>query len=628
MSFSQDFSLSKSDTSFYQVVDKVENYITQMKENPDKEAKIKINEKHFNRWKCFWEQRVDINGGFKTYSNQMQKLAKQNSSKFLLKSTSSVQWTPLGPTSAPTQSTSCYATNNGVCQVASVWSDGTDIYVGLNGGGLWKRVGTSWTNLTDDIMCFSVNDITIDNAGKIYIATGYKGQNGSMMDGDVFGLGVFYSTDDGVSWETEKMSSVPDEDLYILKVIIHPTQQNIVYALSRNTVYKSTDGGNNWNSTNTPSLANNQFYRDLVFKESDPNTLFLCSDGWNHTLRAATPGNIYKSSNAGSTWQSSYDLAVNLRYGSNSPHWLEFATTPDDPTALYLVYRDIASNRSTLEKSTDEGVNWSTLADRKYLSTADYMMHELEISPINSDSIFLGGVRQYRYNPSTTNLDAIGSNLHSDLRDFHISSSGGNTTIYQGNDGGFYSSIDNGNTWTNLTIGLQGALFYGIAISETSPNAYLGGVGDCGTHFNNGTSWSHMCIGGDGGTCLINHTNNNNMFAMQNSSVRYTTNGGGIWNPTGESVHAYNKPLIQHPTLNKIYLAAIYDWKFTIRYTTDYGASWNSLMTGWSTGTIFAMDISESNPSTMYISRTEYSSILSTSVQKTTNEGSTWIDIT
>ncbi len=630
MSFSQDFSLSKSDTSFYQVVEKAENYIAKMKKNPDKEANSILNEKHYYRWKYFWETRVDRNGGFKTYANQMQKLAKQNSSNSQFKSassTSSVQWTPLGPTSKPTQ-VGAYKDNNGVCQVASVWSDGTDIYAGLNGGGLWKRDSSSWTNLTDDIMAFSVNDIAIDNTGKIYIATGFVGQGSSMMTGDLFGYGVMYSIDDGVTWETDKMSPGPDEDFFIMKVIIHPSQQNVVWALSRKHVYKSIDGGDNWNTTITPSLTNNQFFRDLVFKESNPDIMFLCTDGWDHSVNKVSSGCIYKSTDAGDLWDSSTNLADNLLYASDYPHWLEFATTPDNPSALYIVYRDTILQRTTLEKSKNDGADWVTLVDHGYAGSREHMMYELEISPTDSTDIYVGGVYQYRYDSSPLpKFTEIGSTLHSDLRDFHIVSSGGTTRIYQGNDGGIYSSADRGDTWTDLTNGLQGALFYGIAISETSPNTYLGGVGDCGTHFNNGTSWYHMSIDGDGGTCLINHTNNDNMIAMLNGSPRYTIDGGDNWGITGEDIQGYNKPLIQHPTLNKIYVASIWAWRFTIRYSTDYGANWTSLMPGWQTGSIYAMDISESNPSTMYISRL-FNNPSTTTVQKTTNEGSSWIDIT
>ena len=167
-------------------------------------------------------------------------------------------------------------------------------------------------------MCFSVNDIAIDNSGKIYIATGFKGQNGSMMTGDIFGLGVFYSTDDGITWETDKMSTVPDEDLYMEKILINPNNQNIVYALSRSTVYKSTDGGDNWTDTNAPPLANNQLYRDLVFNQSDPNELFLCSNGTDGGQPVS--GVIYKSDYGGGSWLNSTDLAGNLTHGSDTLH--------------------------------------------------------------------------------------------------------------------------------------------------------------------------------------------------------------------------------------------------------------------------------------------------------------------
>jgi len=316
MSFTQELNLTSLDSTFYQISNKVEKYFSELKETSNYGNPV-VKEKFFDRWKWFWEIRVDEKGGFKKYGEQLNKIAGQD---HVLKSLSTITWTPLGPDSIPYQASGCGQNNNGMCQVASVWADETDLYVGLNGGGLWRRNLSSWTNLTDDYPCLSVNDIAVDNNGKIYVATGMHGQSHSLHAHCDYGFGVYYSTD-GEVWVTDAMTIEPNEDFFIVKVKIHPIQQNIIYALSRKTVYKSINGGEDWEDMDAPPLINNQYYRDIIFKEGKPDTVFICSDGWNHLTHKylIEGGDIYKSINGGVTWDDT-NLAENLKYSANSLH--------------------------------------------------------------------------------------------------------------------------------------------------------------------------------------------------------------------------------------------------------------------------------------------------------------------
>ena len=549
----------------------------------------------FGRWAWFWSSRIDKYGGFREYAKQLRANSIDVSASKIMLSLPLAHWTALGPTSVPQP----YYYNTGLCQVRSIWANSTDLYVGLNGGGLWKRNGTSWVNLTDDYYSFSINDIEVNNSGTIYCATGWQGQGGSRKENDEYGMGIIYSSDGGSTWNYPMVNdpNIPDEDLFMQKILINPDNQNIMYALSKWTVYKSTNGGVSWTDMNAPPLSNNDWYVDMEFKLSDPNTIFICSAGRNRqntTGQEEIYGSIFKSTDGGVYWYGNYNYANNLKYHSpsESPHWISLATSVDDPDAIYVIYRDLVSKYSTLEKSTDDGLHWTTLVDRDNIYSAKYMMHNITISPIDSNKIFVGSVHQYRYNAVNKEFDTIASNLHDDLRDFYFVENSGTETIYEGNDAGIYSSTDNGNTWADLTEGIQGSLFYGIATSETNPDIYLGGVGDCGTHYFNGSSWVHMDIGGDGGTCLINDHNTSNMFAQANHYYYYTTNGGGSWSSVHRTfgtrdeifeVLGYNTPLVQHPDLNEIFISLkripigykLYDWGYRVLKSTDNGATWD-----------------------------------------------------
>jgi photosystem II stability/assembly factor-like uncharacterized protein len=621
----------------------------------------------FQRWEWFWSSRVNAKGEFSDYGKNLLELSRKKSVKNdlierkknlhnqslgqesiqllnLNASLAAQEWTAIGPTSFPILRPCGYSSNNGLCQVTSIWANSTNLYVGLQGGGLWKKNGTSWENKTDHTLAFSVIDIEIDNNGKIYLATGFDGQGGSVKENDVYGMGVIYSTDDGATWVTDRMTNLPDEDLYIEKILIHPVNQSIVYALARTKLFKSVNGGYTWTDTQIPAPTYEDWFVNMVFKESDPNTIFVCSSGRKLENFAAVKGSIFKTNNGGFSW-STINYADNLKYNSltEKPQWMDIATTPDDPNAIYVVYQDVLSNNSTLEKSDDEGLTWTTLVDRfssgSYhddFNTASYMMHNMAISPSNADNIFIGSVNQVKYNPLNSDFDTIASYLHMDLRDYFFVNNGGNMTIYQGNDAGIYSSTDNGATWTDLTDGIQGSLFYNIAISEQNPDLVLGGLGDCGTVFYDGTNYYHECIGGDGGTSIINEFNTLNRLAMGNSLYFRTSNGGASWPYSLQRTRGYAKPIIQHPTQDKIFIAVTTDtknWWHRVRYSTDEGVTWSDYSPKWGNDRIWAMAISKSDPDYFYVAKQRIEDdpaggyIHTSTVVRTTDDGTTWNDI-
>lgn len=312
---------------------------------------------------------------------------------------------------------------------------------------------------------------------------------------------------------------------------------------------------------------------------------------------------------------------------------MNIATTPDDPNAVYVVYRS-SSGHCTLERSTDNGQNWMPLVNDGILYTDFYIVPQLAISPLNSDHIYIGSLRPYRYDPINSEFDKIGSNLHDDTRDFHIVNSGGDEILYTGNDAGVAVSYDNGTTWTKMHEGLQGALFYNIAISDIDTDLFLGGTGDCGTHRYNRVNWKNMnTYYGDGGNTLIDNNDPDTMYAMVNRRYYYSHDGGEHWTATSTSHSAqeYDPPIIQHPTKDRIYIV-VQDQGSGIRYTNDAGRNWiNYFPPSWD-ARIIAMAISASDPDIFYFARVAYTLVgdhyeISGDIKKTTDNGNNWTTV-
>ena len=124
-------------------------------------------------------------------------------------------------------------------------------YFGATGGGVWKTEngGETYENISDGFFGGSIGAIAIakDDPNVIYVGGGEVTIRGNVSSG----YGVFKSVDAGKTWS---FSGLPNSR-HIPRIVIDPSNNDIVYAavmgnLYKPTddrgVYKSVDGGKNW----------------------------------------------------------------------------------------------------------------------------------------------------------------------------------------------------------------------------------------------------------------------------------------------------------------------------------------------------------------------------------------------
>ena len=128
--YSQILHFTNSDTTFYQIINKVEaHYLDTSRILGSNESLSRdIEEDIYPRWEWFWRNRVDKYGGFAKYGENMLDLLKSTQTNNL-KSSSSCEWTPAGPSSDPNQC-STYPRLTGVAKVTSVWANSSTPPVG------------------------------------------------------------------------------------------------------------------------------------------------------------------------------------------------------------------------------------------------------------------------------------------------------------------------------------------------------------------------------------------------------------------------------------------------------------------------------------------------------------------
>ncbi len=604
--------------------------------NPTPAPYMKGGYKQFKRWENYMEPRVYPSGNLTLPSSNYERFVQYlDQNPVAMSQYQQVYGNPIGsnqspafggPVQNPMSSTwtfmgpTGYPTNGGAGRINVVRFDpqfatNNTMYAGAPAGGLWKSTngGTTWSIVasTDAIASIGVTDIAIDpaNSNILYIATG----DGDA--GDTYSVGVLKSIDGGLTWNTTGLNWTTNQGRTISRLLIHPTNGQILIAFTSNGIYRTTNGGTSWTQ-----VQNTNSFRDGEFKPGDPNTVY----------GAGT--RFWKSTDGGVTWT---NTATGLP-ANTAVDRFSIAVTPANVNYVYIlagsaanngyygVYRATDSgNTFTQRSSTPNIMGWSnTGADTGGQSWYD---HGFDVSQTNADVVVVGGVNHWRSTNGGTNwtLNAhwTGSGapyVHADVHCI-IFAPGSGTRYFSGNDGGINETTNSGGAWSDRSAQLCIAQPYRIGLSATTANLWLTGHQDNGTNRYNG-AWAEV-MGGDGMDCFIDRTNNNNMYAeYYNGAFNRSTNGGGTWAgyTTGLTGAAnWVTPWIQDPT-NAVYLWAGYTQVFRRNTTTG---NWVQMGTLTGSGTIIDIDVAPSNGAVVYAAR-------SNQLWRSANTGGTWTNIT
>lgn len=588
--------------------------------------------KQFNRWNNYWETRVDKTGSFTRSSTEMYNYLQSTSEEPNFKSISASGvddfWECIGPF-LPIAGTN---SAKGIGRVESVWVDPDNhnvIYIGGDSGGLWRSTdkGVTYNCLTDDISGIGVYDIeVVKGAGTggldvIYIATGIWG-NGSIHSGG-YSVGILKSIDGGNSFNTS-MGNSPGNELFMRELVVDPQNSNVLYAISTSNIYRSTNAGFTWEDITRGIHNDGDRFLDIFLHPSDPDIIYISGDN-----------NLIRTDNARATNVAWRDLTPNY-VDLPSSYTMAIAVSPLEPNSLFTLCEDATRGYQTYsyQKSTDLGNSWTELNAPRL----DYggPCVGIAVAPDDADKIYLLDKELFSSSGTGQNISFSSQTsgaVHDDMREVIIfSNSLGTYDIFLANDGGLSFSNDGGSTWSDISGNLAINQFYDIDITQTDPVKIVGGTHDCGSYKYESGIWE-VVFGGDGGASLFSQTDSDTAIISWNKILRIT-NDDFSTSPSGFSareMYQYDSPVIQHPHKSNVYY--ISDWEeksgkasSRIFMTNDGGANWDDgLFNGygiWSN--IQCMEINESNPNYFY-----YSGFSGTSghIQGTKDNGATWSNI-
>ena len=440
----------------------------------------------------------------------------------------------------------------------------TDALAGVfkseNGGKSWFPINSGITSRTgysgDAIPIFS---LTIDpnNPDTLWVGT-------------QFGSEVYRSDDAGKSWQAMN-NGIKEQSLTIRGFGVEPGNSNVVYFaaeissweggkaprngisfdLTSGVVYKSTNGGKNWQ----PVWYGDHLARYVLIDPNDSNLLYVSTgifdrEAANSNPETLEPGGVgvVRSKDGGATWEI---LGVEHGFRSDELYVGSLAMNPQDSKTLFSANGSDAHlwalNRliGAIYRSTDGGDHWQRVLDLPNASSVEICESNPDVIYAGATSFFYrsddGGDTWTQTDGSTTGglgefwgPDALVAGFPIDMQ----CDPQNPMRIFVNNyGGGNFLSEDGGFTWVNLSKGYTGAIMANVTASPTNPAVvYASARSGVFVSQNGGGDWMGMARGAaramEGQGITVNPQDQQHVIAVVSDSgpsPKISYDGGLTW---------------------------------------------------------------------------------------------------
>ena len=354
-------------------------------------------------------------------------------------------------------------------------------YVAAAGGGVWQtnNCGVTFNPIFDKYtQCIGTVELDPNDPDKtIWVGTGETWTRNSVSIGN----GVYKTTDGGQNWEH---MGLPNSER-ISNIIVNPKNSNevlvgVLGALwgdsAERGIYKTTDGGKTWK--NIFYINSSTGCSELIMDPSNPDILYAAFWEFRRTAFSFNSGGLnsalYKSTDGGRSWNKIHNGFPSGKLGR-----ITVAVAPSNSSILYSAIEAEKPEDKGLYKSEDAGLNWKKLNGDFELVVRPFYFSRLVIDPKNPDIILKAGLSGYISKDGGKTFRSIDGGVHSDFHDYIFDPNDSNKIIV-GTDGGVYRSYDGGSVW-EMVKGLPLSQYYHVSVDNRKPYWVYGGLQDNGS---------------------------------------------------------------------------------------------------------------------------------------------------
>ena len=372
-------------------------------------------------------------------------------------------------------------------------------------------------------------------------------------------------------------------------IAANPSNKNVLYVGGLSGLYKSTNGGVNWQVMD-PQF-NNQSIMAIGVNPTNPSTVFIWSqyclmrttnsgvkwdtlifgygggaesiifDPANSQNMITRSDSIYSSTNGGTTW-----------HGISQGDVSNFAVYKNDVNIIYEI------SGGQLYRSSNRGQNWSLRT-----GTLPASLSKLKVSAFNANVLFAssmgwaspGGIYK-SIDTGATWQNITPSFLPSNsISQIGIDPLDQNTIFIGGQANGLFKSTDLGATWKPTSNSVQDKYIYGLTIIQDG-TIYCAFGGSIYSSADMGNSW--QSLNGDLNNIdvfklIIDSANDNIMYASSLGGMYRSSDGGSTWEQrnTGILDNDLFALTMDQKNTNILYAGS---YAGMVYKTTDAGLSW------------------------------------------------------
>jgi photosystem II stability/assembly factor-like uncharacterized protein len=457
-------------------------------------------------------------------------------------------WLPLGPSVVLEGQTVGSQPVAGRVSGVAVAPGAQIVYVASAAGGVFRSDdgGTSWRSLMDGFDLDPTNfasaslacgAIAIDPADpdRVYVGTG-EGDTHRMFDSRVVnalpayrGIGPICTDDGGNTWLTEPTGAgsptLAGEAFFALAV--DPEDRENVLAATTEGLYQRvprTGGSHEW------VRRRSEVHSSVVVASSGGTTRFFAAE-WGEGVFHSSDGATWNGTGSGFPTTNVGRVALGVQ-----------------PNRINRVYAYVAATDGSLlgvYRLDSIGGSWKKLSNVPPVLPGEQGDYNLTIAvdPMDENVIYLGGdyadvnpfpgsvwrctVESSSSGFRVSQSRSIGTHAHADVHVL-VHSPGDPDELWCGGDGGLFLNRDPKDTgeFTSQNDGLSCLCSNFIGQHPTDPSILFTGLQDNGTaRSSHGAVWNHVNYG-DGGYCLVNWHDPDQVLVFANGTVYRSTSGG------------------------------------------------------------------------------------------------------